>query len=58
MYVQGVATRRVAQITEPFCGVQVSATQVSKAAAELDAVLEAWRNRPLGEFRSVYLDAR
>lgn len=58
MYVQGVATRRVALITEQLCGVQVSATQVSKAAAELDAVLEAWRNRPLGEYRYVYLDAR
>ena len=58
MYVQGVATRRVAQITEQLCGVQVSASQVSKAAAELDAVLEAWRTRPLGEFRYVYLDAR
>jgi transposase-like protein len=58
MYVQGVATRRVALITEQLCGVQVSATQVSKAAAELDAVLEAWRNRPLGAFGYVYLDAR
>jgi putative transposase len=58
MYVQGVATRRVAQITEQLCGVQVSASQVSQAAAELDAVLEAWRTRPLGAFRYVYLDAR
>ena len=37
---------------------QVSATQVSRAAAELDGVLAAWRDRPLGEFRYVYLDAR
>jgi transposase-like protein len=58
MYVQGVATRRVAQITEQLCGVQVSASQVSQAAAQLDAVLDAWRNRTLGEFRYVYLDAR
>jgi putative transposase len=58
MYVQGVATRRVAQITEALCGVQVSAAQVSRAAAEMDAALESWRNRPLGEFRYVYLDAR
>lgn len=58
MYVQGVATRRVAQITEQLCGCSVSASQVSQAAAALDGVLETWRNRPLGEFRYVYLDAR
>src|SRR5579864_4633463 len=58
MYVQGVATRRVAAITEQLCGLSVSASQVSQAAAQLDAVLEAWRTRPLGEFRYVYLDAR
>ena len=58
MYVQGVATRRVAQITEQLCGYSVSASQVSNAAADLDSLLETWRNRPLGEFRYVYLDAR
>lgn len=58
MYVQGVATRRVAAITEELCGVSVSASQVSKAAADLDSLLDTWRNRPLGEFRYVYLDAR
>ena len=58
MYAQGVATRRVAQITEQLCGCAVSASQVSKAAQELDSLLETWRTRPLGEFRYVYLDAR
>ena len=58
MYVQGVATRRVAQITEQLCGVSVSASQVSKAAAELDGVLSSWRERPLGEVRYLSLDAR
>lgn len=58
MYVQGVATRRVAAITEQLCGLSVSATQVSQAAAEMDATLEAWRTRTLGEFRYVSLDAR
>jgi len=58
MYVQGVATRRVAAITQQLGGCSVSATQVSQAAAQLDGVLEAWRNRPRGEFRYVYLDAR
>ncbi len=58
MYVQGVSTRKVAAITEQLCGFEVSSTQVSRAAAELDAVLDAWRTRPLGEYPYVYLDAR
>ncbi len=58
MYVQGVSTRKVAAITEQLCGFEVSSAQVSRAAAELDAVLAAWRTRPLGEYRYVYLDAR
>jgi len=57
MYVQGVSTRKVAAITRELCGEEVSSTQVSQAAAELDAQLEAWRNRPLGRFRYLYFDA-
>jgi transposase-like protein len=58
MYVQGVSTRKVAAITEQLCGVEVSSMQVSRAAAQLDQVLEGWRTRPLGECRYLYLDAR
>jgi transposase-like protein len=58
MYVQGVSTRKVAAITEQLCGFEVSSTQVSRAAAELDAVLTAWRTRPLAEYAYVFLDAR
>jgi putative transposase len=58
MYVQGVSTRKVAAITEELCGFEVSSAQVSRAAAELDALLEAWRPRPLGTYPYVYLDAR
>jgi putative transposase len=58
MYIQGVSTRKVAAITEQLCGFEVSSAQVSRAAAELDAVLEAWRTRPLGTYPYVYLDAR
>src|SRR5262249_13806835 len=56
MYVQGVSTRRVAAITEQLCGFEVSSSQVSRAAAELDAALKAWRERPLGCFPYLYLD--
>jgi len=58
MYVQGVSTRKVAAITEELCGFEVSSAQVSRAAAELDSVLDDWRKRPLGTYRYVYLDAR
>ena len=58
MYVQGVSTRKVAAITEKLCGFDISSAQVSRLAAEMDAALEAWRNRPLGEFPYVSLDAR
>lgn len=58
MYVQGVSTRKVKAITEKLCGTSVSSTQVSKATATLDETLEAWRNRPLGIFRYIQLDAR
>ncbi len=57
MYVQGVSTRKVAAITEKLCGSEISSTQVSRAAAMLDEVLEAWRNRPLGTIIYLYLDA-
>jgi len=58
MYVQGVSTRKVTAIVEQLCGSSVSSTVVSRAAALLDETLESWRNRPLGEFPYVFLDAR
>lgn len=58
MYVQGVSTRKVAAITEQLCGFEVSSTQVSRAAVELDETLSAWRERPLDVFPYVFLDAR
>lgn len=58
MYVQGVSTRRVKKIVEELCGMDVSSTQVSRAAAELDELLSAWRERDLGRYRYVVLDAQ
>jgi putative transposase len=58
MYVQGVSTRKVKAITEQLCGVEVSAMQVSRAAQQLDEVLQEWRERPLGAIRYLFLDAR
>jgi transposase-like protein len=58
MYVQGVSTRKVQAIVEQLCGMAVSSSQVSRAAAQLDETLAAWRTRPLGEIAYLYLDAR
>jgi putative transposase len=57
MYVQGVSTRKVKAITEQLCGVDVSSSQISRAAAEMDSELEKWRERPLGEYPHLFLDA-
>jgi transposase-like protein len=58
MYVKGVATRKVSAIVEELCGTEVSSTQVSDAAKELDEEISAWRNRPLGRYQYLMLDAR
>jgi transposase-like protein len=58
MYVQGVSTRKVAEVTRELCGLDVSSTQVSRSAQLLDEELEQWRNRPLGQVPYLVLDAR
>ena len=57
MYVQGVSTRKVTQVLEQLCGLEVSSTQVSRCAALLDEELQRWRQRPLGETLHLILDA-
>lgn len=58
MYLQGVSTRRVTKIMEELCGLDVTSSQVSKAAAELDEMLDAWRTRELETVSHLVLDAR
>jgi putative transposase len=57
MYVQGVSTRKVAEITEKLCGFQVSSAQVSNLSSSLDDEIEQWRSRALGKIRFLMLDA-
>jgi putative transposase len=57
MYFSGVSTRRVKQITQELCGLEISSTQVSRAATLLDDELEKFRKRPLGEIAFLFLDA-
>ncbi len=58
MYLQGVSTRKVSAVLEQLCGSSVSSTQVSHATQLLDETLQQWRERPLGECRYLWLDAR
>ncbi len=47
MYLEGVSTRKVADITEVLCGTRFSKRLVAHLAGELDPELAAWRTRPL-----------
>jgi transposase-like protein len=58
MYVKGISTRKVTDVLQRLCGLEVSSAQVSRAAAELDIILKQWRERPLGCVRYLILDAR
>lgn len=57
MYVQGVSTRKVKNILEKMCGLEVSSTQVSDAAKSLDEEIRLFKERPLGCFSVLYVDA-
>jgi putative transposase len=59
MYVTGVSTRKVTQITEKLCGVAVSSAQVSRVSKLLDEGLAQFRERSLAlyAFPYVYFDA-
>jgi len=60
MYVEGVSTRKVKDITEALCGTSFSKSTVSGLAASLDAELEAWRERRLEAeaYPYLFVDAR
>ena len=60
MYVEGVSTRKVKDITEELCGTSFSKSVVSNLAGSLDAELRAWRSRPLeaAAYPYVFVDAR
>jgi putative transposase len=60
MYVEGVSTRKVKDITEQLCGTSFSKSLVSSLAGRLDAELKAWRSRRLeaGAYPYLFVDAR
>ena len=57
MYLKGVSTRKVEKITEQLCGLEINSTQVSRMTKELDEEFDNFRNRPLGVYPYVVLDA-
>ena len=58
MVVNGVSTRKVAQITEELCGTEFSKSTVSELCKRLDPIVTAWNNRPLDNpFPFVIVDA-
>ncbi len=60
MYVEGISTRKVAEVTEALCGTSFSRSLVSSLAGRLDAELEAWRDRKLeaAAYPYLFVDAR
>ena len=60
MYVEGVSTRKVKEITEELCGTSFSKSLVSSLAGGLDAELQAWRSRQLEAkaYPYLFVDAR
>jgi putative transposase len=60
MYVEGVSTRKVKEVTEELCGTSFSKSLVSSLAGSLDSELEAWRMRRLeaASYPYVFVDAR
>src|SRR5688572_7530661 len=60
MYVEGVSTRKVKEVTEELCGTSFSKSLVSSLAGDLDSELQAWRNRRLEAeaYPYLFVDAR
>ena len=55
MYVQGVSTRKVKEVTETLCGHSFSASSVSEMNRTLDTALTAFATRGLGGGRMAAL---
>jgi len=60
MYLEGVSTRKVREVTEELCGTAFSKSTISRLATVLDSELEEWRQRPLEaeSYPYLFVDAR
>lgn len=57
-YVQGVSTRKMKLLTEELCGKDISSAQVSRFAKSLDEEVRKFKQRPLGAYEYLFLDAQ
>lgn len=55
MYISGVSTRKVSDVVEKLCGTSVSKSFVSSLTAELDPMVNEWRNRSLSGTKFPYV---
>ena len=58
MYVKGISTRKVNDVLEKLCGLQISSSQVSRVAGLLDEEVCQWNSRALAQVPYLVLDAR
>jgi putative transposase len=59
MYVEGVSTRKVRDITEALCGLEISKSQVSALTMKLDEEIRQWRERSIEKmYPYLMIDAR
>jgi putative transposase len=59
MYVEGVSTRKVRDITEVLCGLEIGKSQVSALAQKLDEEIQQWRERSIeNSYPYLMIDAR
>jgi putative transposase len=59
MYVEGVSTRKVRDITEALCGLEIGKSQVSALAQKLDEEIQQWRERAIeNSYPYLMVDAR
>ena len=56
-YIEGVYTHDISKIFKPFGIESMSSTEVSNTSKKLDEGFEPWRNRDLGEFPYLILNA-
>lgn len=55
MFLSGLSTRNLSLISHRLLGRKISASEVSNAGKEMLTGIDAWRLRPLGEFKIKYM---
>jgi putative transposase len=59
MYLEGVSTRKVRDITEALCGLEIGKSQVSALVQKLDEEIRPWRERAIeNSYPYLMMDAR